>query len=190
MKQMNLLEAKQELAAHGLTMIKEGLFGYDADKVKNKVEQVIDLCKTDTEHFKASSDGNAIIPLSTLHFGLKLLLKALEKGDDTNWHIKSFLKDSDYHYATLYCKDDSYVDELRKAWHAEKIDDEKFSDEKGKTKTIKLNRFRKEIGGELENVGITPLYNKIKTADVGDKLKDEYDFKVVIPLDVSKLFKD
>ena len=151
------------------------------------MEQVLDLCKTETEHFKAAGDGYSIEPLHNLQFNLKLLLKALEKGDDANWHIKSFLKDDQY--AALYCKDDSYVDEIRKQWHDEKIDDDKFSEEKGKTKFIKTNRFRKEVGGELENVSIKPLYDKAKTEEVKDNLKDRYDFKVVIPLDVSKMFK-
>lgn len=184
---MNLLEAKQELREHGYTLLKEGLFGYDADKVKDKVEQVLDLCKTETEHFKAAGDGYSIEPLHNLQFNLKILLKALEKGDDANWHIKSFLKDNQY--AILYCKDDSYVDTIRKQWHDEKIDDDKFSEEKGKTKFIKITRFRKEVGGELENLGIIPLYDKIKTEEVGPKLKDKYDFKVIIPLNASKIFK-
>ena len=186
---MNLLEAKQELREHGYTLLKEGLFGYDADKVKDKIEQVLAVCKTNTEHFVSSSDDEAIGPLYILANHLKMLLKDIEKGDDVNWHIKYFLKDKDTHYATLYCKDDSYVDALRKAWHDDKIDSDKFESEKGKTQFIKTNRFRKEVGGELENLGIIPLYKKAKTAEVKDNLKDEYDFKVIIPLDVSKIFK-
>ena len=184
---MNLNEAKRELEAHGYTLLKEGLFGYDADKAKDKVEQALDLCKTETEHFKAR-EGEPILPLYILAQHLKLLLKALEKGDDTNWHIKTFIKDGQY--ASLNCKDDSWVDTVRQAWRDEKIDDDKFSEEKGKTEFIKTNRFRKEVGGELENLGIIPLYNKIKKEEIKSaNLKDEYDFKVVIPLDVSKLFK-
>lgn len=183
---MNLFEAKQELREHGYTLIKEGLFGYDADKVKDKVDQVLDLCKTETEHFKAR-EGEPISPLYALAQHLKILLKALEKGDDTNWHIKDFLKDDQY--VSLYCKDDSWVDTVRQAWRDEKIDDDKFSEEKSKTEFIKTNRFRKEVGGELENLGITPLYKKIKKEEIKSNLKDDYDFKVVIPLDVSKIFK-
>lgn len=183
---MNLLEAKQELREHGYTLLKEGLFGYDVDEVKDKAEQVLDLCKTETEHFKAR-EGEPIGPLWNLAQAVKLLLKNLNESDDPNWHIKNFSKD--HHYAILYCKDDSYVDTVRKQWHDEKIDDDKFSEEKGKTKFIKTNRFRKEVGGELENLGIIPLYDKIKTEEVGPKLKDEYDFKVIIPLNASKIFK-
>ena len=185
---MNLYEARQELHAHGYILIQEGLFGYDADEVKSKVQQVLELCKTDTEHFKAYED-EPISPLYIFSNHLKLLLKNIEKGDDTNWYIKTFLKDKDSHYATLYCKDDSYLDTIRKAWNDDKIDDDKFQSEKSKIEYIKTNRFRKEVGGELENLGIVPLYNKIKTAKVGENLKNEYDFKVIIPLDVSKMFK-
>ena len=185
---MNLFEAKQELREHGYTLLKEGLFGYDADKVKDKVEQILDLCRTETEHFKAR-EGEPISPLYILANHLKMLLKDIEKGDDVNWHIKYFLKDKDTHYATLYCKDDSYVDALRKAWHDDKIDSDKFESEKGKTEFIKTTRFRKEVGGELENLGIIPQYKNIKKEEIKSNLKDEYDFKVIIPLDISKIFK-
>lgn len=187
---MNLFEAKQELREHGYTLLKEGLFGYDADKVKDKIEQVLALCKTNTEHFGGSSEGEAITPLYIFANSLKRLLKDIEKGDDVNWHIKYFLKDKDSHYVSLYCKDDSYVDALRKAWNDDKIDDDKFQQEKGKTQFIKTTRFRKEVGGELENLGIIPLYKKATTKEVRQNLKDEYDFVVYIPLDISKIFKD
>ena len=72
---MNLLEAKQELREHGYTLLKEGLFGYDADKVKKKVEEVLALCKTETKHFKSSGDGEPISPLYILANHLKMLLK-------------------------------------------------------------------------------------------------------------------
>ena len=185
---MELNEARQILNDRGYTLLKEGLFGYDADKVKDKVQQVLDLCETETEHFKAS-EGEAINPLYIFYNHLKMLLKNIEKGDNVNWYIKNFLKDKDTHYATLYCKDDSYVDTIRKAWNDDKIDDDKFQSEKSKTEFIKTTRFRKEVGSKLENLGIIPLYKKIKKAEVKDNLKDEYDFKVIIPLDVSKIFK-
>lgn len=186
---MNLMEARRELQAHGYTLIKEGLFGYDADEAKDKVEQVLDLCKTNTEHFVSSSEGEPINPLYVFANSLKRLLKDIEKGDDVNYHIKYFLKDKDTQYVSLYCKDNSYVDTVRQAWNDDKIDDDKFAQEKGKTQFIKTNRFRKEVGGELEKLGITPLYDKSKKEEIKSDLKDEYDFKIIIPLDVSKLFK-
>lgn len=183
---MNLLEAKQELREHGYTLIKEGLFGYDMDKVKAKAEQALNVCKTETKHFKGSSFDGVIFPLMHLAQNLKFLLKQLEKEDDKS-NIKFFLKQDDNN-AFLYCTDDSRFDEIHKMFQAEKIDMEKANELRGKTKSIKLARFKKEIGPMLEEIGIVPLYKKIKELEPGEKFK-EYDMEVIIPLDVSGLFK-